>query len=1090
MASYSQNSPSADVSLGEGASIPRSASHTYLPLVSGTTPEEPLNNPLKRTLSENVLATLPGEYGHSFSDSQSRVTPVHQGLPLDDRVNQQKAARSSAPKITMSKFRHSSEKIMGDTSYESRTTSKLAKCNTPESKTRGVPESFASFARKSWRMTPSSRSPSPSSRKYLEEVDRAPISPSGTSKAPASQQNGDSELKDSGYAMGSKVVSKKGSPLQNRLTRRPSKPSLFKTPSLERMPSVRSSFSSERLRSLPVEASRKKDELWSIFRGLDSDFNKFQSRSSALKANVVRSSLLPFLRDYAQHGSNKSLRPEDLDRRTNILNKWWTGLLESLSGKSNLTISGTDRPVLLEGITGIMTRPEWRLSPSSFAPLTDQSFRNNPKSRSTSSLESSASEFLTESVHHNVRNTFIQNLLAQVRFVVDKMSLKQAPSSLVTFCGKALAYAFYFCPGIAEVLVRLWATPSGAIRRVLNEFRIDRAADMKKISESIVLGFPNALEDLGFASYPSMIKHLRKRPALPVGTNIPCDGPWLGRWCGRDSDLFFVFCKYYHILLAEFLPPEVSIREKASAPAFVVVHAQVLTLLDATICRRQGTESSVIAPPTTFDDVLAGVDAPVATLPLSSVNVARSVPENRLIMLLRDMLSERQLDIGVARHNFAETFSNLLKAAARNISIFDHSSCFTLCDFMDEAIPILVRFLHNSTQPRDYIDWEFWLEVCKQMVESQNSMTALRLFGFLFSIWGIVSSDEQRKDALCLGWLLSEVIFDKYFNHWCPMVRAYYMRLLCWRVARYDGSASEVDIKILETLSKRLRKTWYGFLYLRDKCSADNLLPPSTAPCNPAPGRRLLIMRNDIQVDPDSVFLSFDGVFPSLSNQPTAYREHSSLAQLSQTDPPHPKLDHDSALEPLGSPPKKRWGLFRNILPFSSPLSDGYKSDDGVDTSRQISSATIPGSAIGNDEDISRRPAQIKAKLMSKETSTQLGPKQDIHQHRYRSFKFSLEWTEKPSPSGKDRRLSPPRLPMPAQVFLQSRASKSSHIPDRNLEPRSSDCSKYSGRALAEWAQVITECQNFFERRRAEGVPTDECVETPSLGVETFRKLG
>jgi hypothetical protein len=46
---------------------------------------------------------------------------------------------------------------------------------------------------------------------------------------------------------------------------------------------------------------------------------------------------------------------------------------------------------------------------------------------------------------------------------------------------------------------------------------------------------------------------------------------------------------------------------------------------------------------------------------------------------------------------------------------------------------------------------------------------------------------------------------------------------------------------------------------------------------------------------------------------------------------------------------------------------------------------------------------------------------------------------------------------------------------------------KYSGRALAEWALIVTECQNFFERRKGEGVPHNRLVETPTLGVESFR---
>lgn len=48
--------------------------------------------------------------------------------------------------------------------------------------------------------------------------------------------------------------------------------------------------------------------------------------------------------------------------------------------------------------------------------------------------------------------------------------------------------------------------------------------------------------------------------------------------------------------------------------------------------------------------------------------------------------------------------------------------------------------------------------------------------------------------------------------------------------------------------------------------------------------------------------------------------------------------------------------------------------------------------------------------------------------------------------------------------------------------------SKYAGRALAEWAQIVTECDSFFSRRRNEGVPCDKMVETPTLGVESFRK--
>lgn len=49
---------------------------------------------------------------------------------------------------------------------------------------------------------------------------------------------------------------------------------------------------------------------------------------------------------------------------------------------------------------------------------------------------------------------------------------------------------------------------------------------------------------------------------------------------------------------------------------------------------------------------------------------------------------------------------------------------------------------------------------------------------------------------------------------------------------------------------------------------------------------------------------------------------------------------------------------------------------------------------------------------------------------------------------------------------------------------------KYAGRALAEWAIIVGECNGFVERRRNEGVPGLKWVEVPTLGVEGFKRFG
>jgi hypothetical protein len=72
-------------------------------------------------------------------------------------------------------------------------------------------------------------------------------------------------------------------------------------------------------------------------------------------------------------------------------------------------------------------------------------------------------------------------------------------------------------------------------------------------------------------------------------------------------------------------------------------------------------------------------------------------------------------------------------------------------------------------------------------------MAEVRVLSFVFTIWDMVAKDPSRKAAICLDWLLTAETFDNFFNHWCPMVRAYYQRLLCWRICRCEGDADEVD---------------------------------------------------------------------------------------------------------------------------------------------------------------------------------------------------------------------------------------------------------------------------------------------------------
>lgn len=525
---------------------------------------------------------------------------------------------------------------------------------------------------------------------------------------------------------------------------------------------------------------------------------RFQSRPSILRPAIVRSALLPFLRTYAVHRSTSSLRPEDLDRRIIILNKWWTALLEMLHGRYGESVSFNDRPVVLEAAAALMMRPEWTLPPLAISIKPQKTPRSSLKSRSTTSLGSTMSDFLADSVYHNVKNTFMQNLLAQMAYVVDKMSGRNIPPSVVTFCGKTTAYAFFYCEGIAEILVRLWATPPDTLRRVLGANGFQRDIKLDSVADQLWVAFPPCTHGLTFKALRSLTRYLRGPPRSPMPiatTYIPWKGPWISRWAGKDTDLFFVFTKCYTDLACGFLPNDPSSEEMMVAPGWVLVQAQILTVLDATM-QQINSQSSIeqnTPSSTTFDDILGDADATATVLPLPANGGVRSMAENRLIMLLRDCLSGSTAMTEKARSIFAQSFGILLKAAARVTSMFDHNACFTLCDFLEEAIPIMTRYHQESDASTDTIHWHFWLDVCRRMLQSQNSMTEVRVCSFIYTMWSSIISGEDRKRSVCLDWLLGNHTFYTHFNHWCPMVRAFYMRLLIWRVARLHGSASQID---------------------------------------------------------------------------------------------------------------------------------------------------------------------------------------------------------------------------------------------------------------------------------------------------------
>ncbi|EXJ80628.1 hypothetical protein A1O3_06912 [Capronia epimyces CBS 606.96] len=1088
-----QDHPSADLT--------RSASYTYIPaLETGT---DILVPSIKRTFSENVL-TLPPDPTTKMNDL---VTSAN--MELFRRASRKAKRRMSSAIFSLSPDDDDNQ------ARESRKSSS-EKEEHPKGLRGSVTGTIRSLARKSW-VGASSRPASPA-RKEGDPAGRnrswspakpkvsatttptsvqdsvAPKPSDGSSRSgegPTLPVESKQRTKNRGNQPDSVQVKNRNGNSPKRLSRNSSSYSLKSQLSNERSQSRISlgrlppmpTNSSERLATLGIEVGRKKDPLWSAFRAIDGEYASFQTKTSLQKAKVLRLTLQPFLVKYAQHPSNQSLRAEDLDRRVVILNKWWTGLLEMLHGGNNQAISGTDRPAFLESATMIMLRPEWRVP--GFTSATDESPQRSsiPKSKSTNSLESEEADFLVDTIQQNVRNTFVQNLLSQMTFVVERLSLRAAPASLVTFAGKTCAYAFFFCPGVADMLVRLWRLPSGTLRRIFTELGISHGDRLDLISNALARHFPTPVRSVSASSQAGLWRHLQQRGLPTPGWKRMNWGPnWVARWSGRDSDLFFAFMKQYHLLISQMLPEVISMKDRAGIPGLVPACAQMLAVLETTIYRQAGQN--------VVDNYSSGAgynmdqaDA-FAPLPMTMANASRSIAENRLIILLRDVLSDTKPELSLFRNLFVGSFDIITKAATRNISLYNNEACFVICDFMEEVLPIMVRYSQSYTDTA-VLDWPFWLQVWKQMMQSQTGLTQIRLIAFLYSTWSILILNEDRKRELVLDWLLDADNFDRNFCHWSPMVRHYFYRLLCWKVARYDGEVSDLDLEILETLAARLNKCWAHYQYLLAEAEMRSILPPSSAPCTPAPNRVLVILRTDSQPILSASKTDFENRFPpSIVTQASPYQNHSSaLNTIPSADEPRQGT-------------RKRWSLFRGLNVFGSSANNSRPGE-----------VTPPGSPEENAvvANIDITPDPNSAITATRPCRPATPP------HQAFSFKFSLEFSS--APQNLDRRslnrvLAAPQLPHNAETILRSRQRSDSNDSGnsigstfrmgtrtkeiRPLKPQGHEVNtaRYSGRALAEWCQVRNECRSFYGRRKQEGVPRDHLVETPTLGVETFRIVG
>ncbi|KAF5100514.1 hypothetical protein D0Z00_001242 [Geotrichum galactomycetum] len=459
-----------------------------------------------------------------------------------------------------------------------------------------------------------------------------------------------------------------------------------------------------------------------------------------------------------------------------------------------------------------------------------------------------------------------------------------------------------------------------------------------------------------------------------------------------------------------------------------------------------------------------------------------------------------------------------------------------------------------------------------RLLSGENSNTELRALAFLFNVWehipirasssssGSASPFDLAGDQRNIGrpededdifdlyfdeqeglrwsfsvWLVSPELWQRYFCHWHPLVRAYYLRLLCWRVASVGASSGllssvifsnyNTDVRFL--LEKRLQ---YTFSRYQEMCNGNSRIGKvSSLACDPVLNKRLAIVYNPAcnheimrkgesfeaakqrRIDPYEVFDDIAYSCPAID------KNNANLHILSA------KHEDDKTIctQSFSSNLRKRWteltGSSSDNLKkyFSISNNDEFyhsnKSEE-YPPSLTFSSSTMSTGSYAPSQSSTHSTDDSEDEPPSSLTMSLIPPPPRLLRQRPEimrtMFKFSLEYNDQSiqryydkmhgwsgSPDYASAQVRLPRLPFdsnhvaattaaaPNREELVAIVNSEFEIGNRNTSDE--QYFKYGGRALNEWTRIVAEFEDFVrDRRIKEGAIRLDDIEMPFMVAE------
>lgn len=515
------------------------------------------------------------------------------------------------------------------------------------------------------------------------------------------------------------------------------------------------------------------------------------AQSTNDKGQLLRTVLLPFLALEAETPDTRVTGPgpyQSAKARRNLFFDWIRQLLVELQSIQ----TSADRGAILESIACI---------------IESRNFNSNI-------LENDAED----------QEAFFGVLGHILNYAIGELNKKGVYQNTLIFSGRLLAVAFFRIEGVASKLLRALPVNRFALERVANEAQWHDRQPLEW--EKFKGQFSTWLHDFCFEDARSYLKMLDSQSGQTEEDDrflvrqghveVEMSGNWLRRWQSDDSELFFSFCRSYHRQLSgAFASQQQKNTIMACAdleldrqlffggPGFAhlatCIHQKCLSLVHRDILSVTTLSSQKNFNPGETANVLSGSTAGKPRH-LEAAN-------RRCTAIVVDIV--RTSSATTRTSMFAAMLGIHVKCLVKRTSLYDVQGVFCLLDWLDG---VLSHMENAEMVVAEFVDIDFLLQTIWLLLkDADHALALMRTIAFCYSNFAVLTDTRKHRERFFEDILLHPTIFQKLFLSWSFTIRAYFLHLLVFRLARIndfsnpdDDPNGKTSVRVIKLFNKRL----------------------------------------------------------------------------------------------------------------------------------------------------------------------------------------------------------------------------------------------------------------------------------------------